>query len=312
MPLHPQIKHFLDRIELLSKQISPDEMTIAHLRNYFTLTWSSEEVETVEDVQNLKIPGPESEIPIRIYKPEGEKPFPALVYYHGGGFVLGGLDSHDSICRSLANKASCIVISVDYRLAPENKFPAAVEDAFTALKWVTEHTKKLNIDPQKIAVGGDSAGGNLAAVMTIKAAEHGNLPIIYQLLIYPAVTMDTLFQYPSMIENASGYLLTRESILWFYSQYLSTLEDASNSFSSPLLHGALRNLPPATIITAQFDPLRDEGAAYAERLQSAGVSVNYRCYEGMIHQFMNLAHEVDTANEALEDIAYTLKAVFNS
>ncbi|GKU78417.1 alpha/beta hydrolase [Paenibacillus sp. L3-i20] len=312
MPLHPQIHGFLTRIENLSKQVSPEEMTIAHLRQYFTMTWATDHIEEVYKVQDLKCPGPEGHIPLRIYIPEGEAPFPALIYYHGGGFVLGGLESHDSICRSIANKASCIVVAVDYRLAPEHKFPAAVEDAYAALTWVFQHTEELNINPQKIAVGGDSAGGNLAAVMSIKAAERGGTPIVYQLLIYPAVTTDTSFQYPSMIENATGYLLTRESILWFYSQYLSKLEDISDSFASPLLHGDLSNLPPAMIITAQFDPLRDEGAAYAERLQSAGVPVNYKCYEGMIHQFFHLAHEIDTANQALEDATLALKATFNS
>ncbi|MNI53237.1 Carboxylesterase NlhH [compost metagenome] len=208
--------------------------------------------------------------------------------------------------------ASCVVISVDYRLAPEHKFPAAVDDAFAALNWVAHHAVELNINPLQIAVGGDSAGGNLAAVMAIKTTSQVSPSIMYQLLIYPAVTTNMKFKFPSMSENALGYLLTKESILWFYSQYLSNEEDASHPFSSPLLYQDLSNLPPAMIITAEYDPLRDEGKAYAERLQTAGVSVSYKCYEGMIHQFFNLAHEVDAARSAVQDAAYALKEAFTA
>lgn len=312
MPLHPQIRDFLERINKVADHVSSDQMTIEHLRHYFTSTWATEHVEPVKQVQNIEIPGPESEIPMRVYTPEGEGPFPALVYYHGGGFVLGGLDSHDSICRLLANTASCVVVSVDYRLAPEHKFPAAVDDAFASLNWVTDHAAKLNVNPLQVAVGGDSAGGNLSAVMAIKATSQGNPSIMYQLLIYPAVTTNMKLEFPSMSENAHGYLLTRESILWFYSQYLGSEEDSLHPYSSPLLYQDLSNLPPAMIITAEYDPLRDEGKAYAERLQAAGVSVNYKCYEGMIHQFFNLAHEVDAAKIAIQDAAFALKDAFTA
>ncbi|WP_019424459.1 alpha/beta hydrolase [Paenibacillus sp. OSY-SE] len=310
MPLHPQIHDFLERYYAVADTMSLEQISLEQLRHYFNLTWLTEHVEPVKQVQNRMIPGQEHDVPIRVYTPEGDGPHPALVYYHGGGFILGGLDSHDSICRVFANAASCVVVSVDYRLAPEHKFPAAVEDAFASLNWVADHADELNVNPSQIAVGGDSAGGNLSAVMAIKAKEQGSPPLTYQLLIYPAVSTDIRFDFPSMTENANGYLLTVESIRLFYSQYLRNEEDAMNPYSSPLLYKNVTSLPPAMVITAEFDPLRDEGKAYAERLQQAGVPVHYTCYKGMIHQFFNIGHEVDAAKAAIMEAALALKDAF--
>ncbi len=246
MSLNPEIREFLERYAAAAAALPNEPLTLAKLREYFTFTWSTDCLETVGSNENRTIPGPAGELPVRIYTPEKEGPHPVLVFYHGGGFVLGGLDSHDSICRMITNDAEVIVVSVDYRLAPEHPFPAAVEDAWAALEWVAQAAAegRLNADPSRIAVGGDSAGGNLSAVMTRLSKERGGPSLAHQLLIYPAVSLDFSTLFPSMEENAEGYLLTLDSIRWFYSQYLRSGEDALDTSASPLLAADLSGLPP--------------------------------------------------------------------
>jgi acetyl esterase len=267
--------------------------------------------ENVARVENLTIPGPAGEIPIRTYTPEGDGPFPILVFFHGGGWVIGNLDTHDSICRSLANQADCVVVSVDYRLAPENKFPAAAAAAFGATQWVAANADQLNADPARIAVGGDSAGGNLAAVVSLMARDKGGPALIYQLLIYPTTNIST-FDTQSFKDHADGYILTKDSMAYYRDHYIQGTEDTKNPYASPLLAEDLKGLPPALVVTAEFDVLTDESKAYAERLIQAGVPVTYTCYEGMIHPFFSFPAVVDCARKAMGETAAALRTVFGT
>ena len=264
--------------------------------------------ETVAKVENRTIPGPGGELPLRIYTPEGVGPFPVLVYFHGGGYVLGDLEMVDSICRTLANAAKCLVISVEYRLAPEHKFPAAIEDGYSATLWAAENAATVNGDATRIAVGGESAGGNLAAVVALMARDRLQPPLTYQLLIYPSTQLGLL---PTESRRLYGenYFLTTDSIVWFAQQYLPVGEDSKNAYISPLLAEDLTNLPPGLIITAEYDPLRDEGEAYGDRLQKAGVPMKVSRYPGTIHGFINLAGMLTLGQEALKEAAQELKAV---
>ena len=252
------------------------------------------------------IPGPGGEIPIRLYLPTAAAAalLPVLVYFHGGGFVIGDLESHDHVCRWLCEQAQCLVVSVDYRLAPEHPFPAAVDDAYAATEWVAANVEELGGDPARLAVGGDSAGGNLATVVSRLTRDAGGPAIGYQLLIYPAT--DSTLAANSHTEFADGYRLTRRLIDWFLAHYLPDEADRRDPRASPLLAADLAGLPPALVVTAGFDPLRDEGAAYAELLQAAGVEVEYVCYGGMLHGFFNMAGFLDVAREALDHAAAAL------
>nr|WP_243236974.1 alpha/beta hydrolase [Heliobacterium chlorum] len=249
----------------------------------------------------------ERKIPIRIYTPKGSAPHPVLVFFHGGGFVVGNLDTHDAFCREMAQSARCAVISVDYRLAPEHKFPAAVEDAYDAVTWVHDHAEEFQIDKERIAVGGDSAGGNLATVVAIHAKERGFPQIVYQLLYYPSTNF--LGETASIREFGKGFLLTTELMKWFARHYLRDDEDRKNPYASPLLYPDLHGLPPAMIITAEYDPLRDDGEMYAKKLEEAGVPVTLRRYNGMIHGFASLLDHFDQAKRAIEDGANQLKNI---
>jgi acetyl esterase len=253
----------------------------------------------VESVEDLLAPGPAGDIRVRLYRPRGAAdagPLPALVYFHGGGWTIGDLDTHDVVCRELADLARCAIASVDYRLAPEHKFPAAVDDAVAATRWVAREAGRLGIDARRIAVGGDSAGGNLAAVVALVARDEGGPPLAMQTLIYPATDMaaDTA----SHLRYAEGLLLTRDSIVWFRENYLRDAADEADWRASPLKAPDLARLPPAYVITAGFDPLVDEGRAYADRLQTAGVPVTYECFEGMIHGFVTMGGAIAAAHHA--------------
>jgi len=264
--------------------------------------------ETVAKVENRTIPGPGGELPLRVYTPEGAGPFPVLVYFHGGGYVLGNLDMVDSICRTLANAVECVVVSVEYRLAPEYKFPAAVEDGYAATMWAWENAAAINGDVSRIAIGGESAGGNLAAVVALMARDRSQPSLIYQLLIYP-IANHTSLSTESRRLYGENYFLTTDSIEWFAKQYLPAGSDSTNAYASPLLAEDLTNLPPGLIITAEYDPLRDEGEAYGDRLQKAGVAVKVSRYPGTIHGFINLAGMLTLGQEALKEAARELKAV---
>ncbi len=269
----------------------------------------SSEPEVVANVENLTIPGPGGEIPLRIYTPGGDSPFPIFVFFHGGGFVLCDLDTHDNLCRSLANRACCVVVSVDYRLAPEHKFPAAVEDAYAATQWVAKNAHRINGDPTRIAVGGDSAGGNLAAVVAIMARDQDGPTLKYQLLMYP-VTDVSSSNTDSYRNYADGYFLTKGDGEWFCEQYLNCEEDRLNPLASPLLAPDLSGLPPALVITAEFDVLRDGGESYAKRLKKAGVSVKCTRYKGMIHGFMSMDGLLNQARNGIEEASAALREAF--
>ena len=269
------------------------------------------EPEPVGKVEDREIPGPEGTIPVRIYTPEGKGPFPVLVFFHGGGWVIGNIESHDAVCRTLTNTAGCITVSVDYRLAPEYKFPAAPEDCYAATKWVAEKAATFNGDAARVAVGGDSAGGNLAAVVSLMARDRGGPSLVYQLLIYPA-TDYYLPGTPSVEENAEGYMLTRNDMIWFLGHYMSSEADIKHPYIFPLRAEDLSGLPPAMVITAEYDPLRDEGETYAVRLEQAGVTVQATRYHGTIHGFISLAAMIDLGKQALADAAAGLRSAFGN
>ena len=244
---------------------------------------------------------------MRVYRPVAGEVMPALVYFHGGGWTIGDVDTHDALCRQLALGARCVVFSVDYRLAPEHPFPAAVEDCFAATRYVAEHADELKV--RGIAVGGDSAGGNLAAVVSLLARDAGAPAIAFQLLVYPAT--DQRCATPSHERNAEGYLLTRDAIQYFRRHYLPHERDWSDWQASPLLAKSHADLPPALVLTAGYDPLIDEGRAYADKLRAAGVAVDYREYADMVHGFVLFGGVLDTANSAVADCCAALRRAFD-
>jgi acetyl esterase len=261
--------------------------------------------ESVAAVEDRKLAGPGGDLPIRIYVPFGKGPFPVVMYFHGGGWVIGGIESSDGLCRMLANSSGCIVVSVDYRLAPEHRFPAAVDDAFAATLWAAENASSFGGDPSRIAVSGDSAGGNLAAVVAQNARDRGNPAIQFQLLIYPVT--DGACNTPSYSENAEGYFLTRDGMQWFWNHYVPNKADRSRPSASPLRASNFANLPPALVITAEYDPLRDEGERYAEQLRAAGTPVQLTRYSGMIHGFFTMSGLLDQGKTAMRQTAAALR-----
>ncbi len=246
------------------------------------------------------------EVPVRIYVPEGEGPFGVLIWYHGGGFVIGDLDTTDGTCRELCAHAGVVVVSVDYRLAPEHPFPAAVDDAVAALEWIASGgaPADAHIDPTRVAIGGDSAGGNLSAVTAIVARDRG-ITVSHQVLVYPVT--DLGMRHVSITDNGEGYFLTKADMTWFMEAY-TTVEQRTDPMASPLLHDDLSGLAPATVVTAHFDPLRDEGDAYAERLAAAGVPVDHARYDDMIHGFLGMTSLTQSARDARDRIAANVRA----
>ncbi|MEQ1684042.1 MAG: alpha/beta hydrolase [Burkholderiaceae bacterium] len=307
--LHPQTRALLDLIE--QKKIPPTHtLSVADARAYYRDRRSVTQPVPPEVglVRELQMIGPLGPIKLRLYRPLGSSattPLPVLVYFHGGGWVIGDLDTHDSLCRSLCNESGCAVVSIDYRLAPEHRFPAAVDDALAATRWIRRQAAELHLDASRLAVGGDSAGGNLAAVVSIAAREAGDLPIAFQLLIYPAT--DQHRTAPSHTTNGEGYLLTRETMDYFSGHYITDTTQYQDWRSSPLLHTDLAKLPPALVLTAGYDPLRDEGAAYAEALTAAGNRASYVCFERQIHGFITMGKVLDEANTAVTMCAAELR-----
>ncbi len=311
MPLDPQAKAFLDRLSAV-RSPDPGSLPVPLARASFaaTMVWAGHSV-PVARVETRAIPG---NIRVRVYRPNGiaPGPSPALVYFHGGGWVVGGLDTIDVTCRRLADEAKCVVVSVAYRLAPEHKFPIPVEDAFAATHHVAEHAEAFGVDRDRIAVGGDSAGGNLAAAVALLSRRRSGPRLAFQLLFYPVT--NHAFDTPSYREFAHGYLLTRRAMQWYWRQYLPRPEDGDDPAASPLrarrvdLHG----LPPALVVTAEFDPLRDEGEAYADHLRGAGVHVQTRRQDGLIHGFLQFGGIIDRARTALDEAAAALRAALGS
>jgi len=293
MSLHPQVVQLLERVAKSPLPLLHEVPAHVARRIYRdTRAALAPGAPEVAEVRLLIAPGP---VALRYYRPQGaraDEQLPALVYFHGGGWVIGDLDTHDVLCRQLANGARCAVYSVDYRMGPEHVFPAAVEDCVAATQFVAARHAL-------IAVGGDSAGGNLAAVVALHARDHGLPPIAYQLLVYPAT--DQRLQHPSIRRNGEGYLLTKKGMDYFQAQYLPRKEDLVDWRASPLLAKSLAGLPPAYVITAGYDPLLDEGRAYAERMAREGVEVAYREYSDMVHGFILFGGVLDTANAAVAE-----------
>lgn len=326
MPVDSQIQEILDQFAqfhpLPIPQLSPENArnlptlreaalaTLAQSAGKRLLNVAQPAPEPVGRIHHILIPSRLGDLLARVYTPEGTGPYPVLVYFHGGGWVIANLDVYDASCRALCNAAGCVVVSVAYHQAPEYKFPAAVEDADEALQWVIENAAQLNGDPAKVAVGGESAGGNLATVACLAAREQGGRLPVFQLLIYPVTNFG--YEFPSYQENTETKPLSSDMMPWFWKQYLRSGADGANPFVSPLRAASLEGLPPALIITAEFDPLRDEGEAYGEKLRAAGVPVTISRYDGMVHEFFGLAGLVSKAKDAVEEAASELKVAFAS
>lgn len=306
MPLHPEFETLLAQLAQAGGQ-PLNELAVEDARAFIIALQPAAPDLTVGALENRVIPGPAGDIPLRIYSPRGDGPFPVLVNFHGGGWVIGNLDTSDGQCRLLCEGARCVVVSVDYRLAPESTFPAAAEDCYAATTWVAKHADEIGADASRLAVGGDSAGGNLAAVVALMARDRSGPQIIFQLLVNPVT--DANFDTNSYRANAEGYLLTRDSMIWFWDHYCPP-DQRANPYASPLRADDLGNLPPALVLTAEFDPLRDEGEAYAARLEAAGVTTECVRYDGLIHGFFAMAGVFDAGKPSVERACQALKAAF--
>ena len=306
MPLDPQAQAVIDAVNDLGLpalwEVTPEQARINAASRPRPV---GPEVAAVAD---RSIPGPDGDVPVRIYTPEGTGPFPILVWYHGGGWVIGDLESADPTARHLCKGAGCVVVSVDYRLAPETKFPGPAEDCYAATVWSVNNAASLNADASRLAVGGDSAGGNLAAGISLMAADRGGPAIAHQLLVYPVTERN--YDTPSYSQNAEGFLLARDAMIWYWDAYLADEADASNPYAAPMNAESLAGQPPALVITAEFDPLRDEGEAYGRRLQEAGVDTTISRYDGMIHGFFGMVGIMDKSGQVMEEATAALRAAF--
>jgi acetyl esterase len=315
--LDPATAAFLDAVNSAGgkplQEQTPAEFRVQVSANSTALAVASEELHEATD---RLIAGPGGDLPIRVYTPRalaaGET-LPLIVHYHGAGFVGGDLDTHDAIARYYARHADAIVIAVDYRLAPEHRFPAALDDAYAAVAWAAEHASELGGDGGRIAVTGDSVGGNLAAVVCVLARDRGTPSIAYQALLYPAVDWRSPHQYESFAKFGGGeYFMSTADVDWFGAQYLADpAKQASDPRASPVLTGNLQGLPPALIVTAGHDPLLDEGKAYADKLAAAGVPVEYRCFESTVHAFVSFGKLIPAAVEALDLVASRMRAALH-
>jgi acetyl esterase len=305
MALDPELVPILAALEELG---IPDPATVSpqELREAMVLP-PAENPTPVANVEEISLPGPGGTVPVRLFHPGGELPLPVLVFFHGGGWVVGDLDSHDETCRQLCAGAGAIVVSVDYRLAPETPFPGGLEDCYAATLWVCANAAELGGDRSRVAVGGDSAGGNLAAAVCLLARERGGPDIRHQLLVYPVTDRD--FSTRSYRDNAEGYFLTRGMMEWFWEHYLADDSQALDPLAAPL-KGELSGLPAATVITAGYDPLRDEGVAYADKLAAAGVQVEQREFKEMIHGFVSLNVGLTQTGVAVDYLCQRLRDSF--
>jgi acetyl esterase len=307
MPLDPQARVYLDKLASL---MLPEFHTMPPTegrRLFKAMRGLGARPDPVASVENRQTP---EGIALRVYRPLGSGPeaLPVLLFFHGGGWVVGDLDTVDNLCRRLANASGCSVVSVDYRLSPEFQWPVPGDDCFKAMRHVREEADSFGIDPDRIAVGGDSAGGNLAACLAINARLERSFPLAFQLLIYPITNHG--FDTPSYVENAEGYGLSREMMVWYWDQYLGHPDHGIGA--SPLRFDDLAGLPPALVITAGFDVLRDEGQAYATKLKDAGVSVELKHFPGMIHGFLQMADSFDEGKRAIAEIGQALRSALFS
>jgi acetyl esterase len=301
MPLEPATQAIVDQMAAAGpvdfSELTPDSFRRLFRDSLGALDRAGPTAD-VRSVDDDTVPGPAGPIRIRIYRPSADEPAPLVTYFHGGGWVIGDIDTHDGTCRTLCHRTAAVVVSVDYRLAPEHRFPAALDDCDAATAWVAEHGSLLGGDPERLGVAGDSAGGNLAAAVALRARDRGGPALRAQALVYPAVDFTT--ERPSVEANGEGYLLTAAAVRWFCAQYLGG-QDPADPMASPLL-ADLRGLPPAVIAVAEFDPLRDEGRDYAEALGDAGVPVHLLEFPGLVHGFMGLGALSPASARATDEV----------
>ena len=306
MGVDPQVQAVLDELAALGNP-NLDQLTPVEARELMDAGARLFSGDGNQDVttRDTHFPGPGGDVPVRVYTPTGGgDPRPLVLYFHGGGWVIGNIETHDAVCRDLASASDMVIVSVDYRLAPEHPFPAAVDDCFAALEWVHRHAGDLGGDPDRIAVAGDSAGGNLAAVTAMLTRDRQGPPLQFQHLVYPGVGVTD--DQPSVLENADGYLLTRADIEWFTTQYAGPNRDLEDPRFDPI-HADLTGVAPAHVITAEYDPLRDGGLAYTQRLRAGGVPVTERCYEGQIHGCFGMQAVVDASRDIIADAGAILR-----
>ena len=303
MPLVPEYQAML---EALAAEPGPPivEMTPEEARALYRMMRPLNEDLAVGEVTERGVPGPAGEVPLRIYRPQASGPHPVLVYFHGGGWVIGDLDTADAACRDLCETAGCVVVSVDYRLAPEHRYPAAVDDCYAALEWVAGNGGELGGNG-RLAVAGESAGGNLAAVLSLKARDEAGPEIDFQLLLYPVVDHD--LSRPSYVDNGTGYILETPTMRWFWDHYCPDPASRSHPYASPLKAADHSGLPPALVMTAEFDPLRDEGNLYAETLAAAGTQAEAICCDGLVHDFFATAQQFKASRAPFEAACAALR-----
>jgi acetyl esterase len=304
--LHPSAETILPLMKAAGLDLRPDT-TPAEVRAKMAAALSGLPPHPLHKVERRVVPGPNGDIPVRVYWPSAVDHLPVIVWFHGGGWVLGSLDTHDNCCRQLSEAVDAIIVSVDYRLAPEVKFPGGLDDCVAAWRWVTANAGALCGDPARIAVGGDSAGGNLAAVMCLVAREQGLPRPCFQLLVYPVT--DHEFESPSMLENASGYGLETAHMRWFFDHYARTPDDFGDWRMSPL-RADVHDLPPALVITAEYDPLRDQGEAYARKLRASGVATVHVCADGIFHGFFGMHAFMPPAQDPWDRAVELLRRAF--
>ena len=287
MPLHPQVEGLLTQMGSSGlkkiQDMTPEESRPTFSAVFATLPPSQQKIAGTED---RSVPTNAGPVKVRVYTPEGKGPFPVMAYFHGGGWVFGDIETHEGVCRELCGSVGMVVVSVDYRLSPEAKYPDASDDCLAVTRWVAENATSLNADASRLAVGGDSAGGNLAAVTALRLRDEKGPKLAAQLLIYPVARVDGETT-QSMIDNAQGYFLETASMKYFIDHYLKSPADAKQAYASPILAKDLSGLPPALVITCEFDPLRDEGEAYGKALKAAGVPTTISRYDGVIHGAWN-------------------------
>ena len=309
MPLDPQAEALLGSMK--DAGAKPFEtMTPAEAR---VAAWAFKDLggppEAVASLHHRFVPGPTADLPVRIYRPSGagDEDLPGLVYFHGSGWVVLNIEICDAFSRALANRTGCVVVAVNYQKAPEHKFPIPLDDCYAATRWVFDNAGEVGVDPTRIGVIGDSAGGNLAAAVTLRARDENGPPLAYQVLVYPAVQYG--WDTPSALANAEGFLLQRASMEYFWTHYVRSPSDAEHPYCSPLAAEDHAGLPPALIVSAEFDPLCDDGRNYANKLEAAGVPTKFSVYDGMIHGFLWMSGVLDQSKALVDEIGREVRAV---